>query len=193
MLRCEAYGGEAYLYQGPQILNVSLLSSQAGPILAPFLPKLFRLLMNPLHPSTPSSLSWDEGKQGTANRPIPPPMMSPGPRYLKTNGKWLTQTCSWRPTTQETWNLLPHTHTPHPLQTLAKLTLPTRQLHSISTPPCQNYYAFGLLGVACEEMNPYKISYTQGSTVLKRRHQFYKLEGAEIIYIKKLKGQKNLP
>lgn len=49
--------------------------------------------------------------QGTGNRPIPPPMMSPGPyHFLKTDGKWLTQTCSLQPTTWEMWNLLPYTH-----------------------------------------------------------------------------------
>lgn len=36
-----------------------------------------------------------------------------------------------------------HTHTT-PLQTLAKLTFPTRQLHSISTLPCQNDYTSGV-------------------------------------------------
>lgn len=35
--------------------------SQAGPIPAPFLHKLFCLFMKPLHPSTPPSLSWAEG------------------------------------------------------------------------------------------------------------------------------------
>lgn len=49
--------------------------------------------------------------QGTANRPTPSPMMSPGLyHFLKTDGKWLTQTCSFQPTTREMWNLLPYTH-----------------------------------------------------------------------------------
>lgn len=125
--------------------------------------------------------------QGTANRPIPPPMISPGPNsnhFLKIDGKELTQTGSLQPTTCEMWNLC-HIHilsrySPSDFFQLS----PSEHLN----PALSKLLIFGLLELLVNKWIHIKSVKDKGLLYFERSH-LYKL-GVKIIYRKKLKGQK---